>query len=166
MKIKESRSRENEGKGTWIVSNSSEQRRRDLFLREFFLLLTSVRCRESDTTSKKTKGIRISRANWTITYIPISTCVLEDEASSVDRHSFPARSLLFPLIAIPDKSIGLSNGNDFMKWHNKTYFIGSVELVSNTPLAECCAAPKESSDHIRIAAKSEAEDTISILVDF
>lgn len=43
-------------------------------------------------------------------------------SSSVDRHSFPARSPFSPLIVIPDKSIGFFNGNDFMKWHNKTYF--------------------------------------------
>lgn len=52
-----------------------------LFLQEFFLFFTSVPyCRESNTTGKKTKGIGISRTNWTITYIPISTCVLEDGA--------------------------------------------------------------------------------------
>lgn len=81
------RGREN---GIWIVSNSSEQRRRDLFLQEFFLFFTSVpHCRESDTTGKKTKGIGISRTNWTITYIPISTCVLEDGARSSIGTRFP-----------------------------------------------------------------------------
>lgn len=58
-------------------------------------------------------------------------------------------STFYPLISIPGKSIGTSNGNNFTKWHNKTYFTGLVELVSNLP-SNIALKQKKSSDHIRI----------------
>lgn len=55
--------------GSWIAADSSEKRR-TRFLPRRISPVPRVHLGGSGAAGKKTKGIRISRANWTIIYVP------------------------------------------------------------------------------------------------
>lgn len=113
--------------GIWFIRTAA-----DFFLWGLFLFFTFT-SRNRIRWARKRKEYQSSKLDdylYSYLYLCRRQREFEDEVRrSVLVHAHVFRSTFSSLIAIPDKSIGrTSNGNDFAKWHNKTYL--SVEFVS------------------------------------
>lgn len=108
-----------------MVFDSFGKQKRDFFPWEFFCFLRSLLRIGYDGQENDKNTYQSSKLDdYLYSYFYLCRRLEDEVCSSIHTrfHSISS-STFYPLISIPGKSIGTSNGNNFTKWHNKTYFI-------------------------------------------